>query len=113
MVLVELWRIHNTAMALAGVGSDVAAVTRECRVLCTRTGRAHSLMVASHCSRRSALLASVATVTMSQLAAETTAAASAVAELPLVPKAPLTSDMDISQVSAVSFRAYSRTDIPH
>ena len=78
---------------------DVAAA-RDCSRACARSGRAHRLIAASQCSRRGALLASVSTVTMSQLASEPTETAAA--ELPLVPRAPLTADMDISQVSAIS-----------
>ena len=87
----------STNMAVALL--DVAAAARDCSRGYTRSGRAHRLIAASQCSRRNALLASVSTVAMSQLASEPSEAAAA--ELPLVPKAPLTADMDISQVSVM------------
>ena len=82
-------------MALASF--SMAAATRDRSRACARRGQAQRLIAVNDCSRRSALLASVATVSMSQLASEPREAAAA--ELPLVPKAPLTADLDISQVS--------------
>ncbi len=100
----------GTAVALL----DVAAAARDCSRARAPSGRAHRLIAASQCSRRSALLASVSTITMSQLATEPSeaaaTAAAAAAELPLVPKAPLTADMDISQVNAIDIPAMACTD---
>ena len=87
---------------------DVAAAARDCSRARAPSGRAHRLITASQCSRRSALLASVSTVTMSQLASDPSEAAAA--ELPLVPKVPLTADMDISQVSAIDLPAMACVD---
>lgn len=95
----------HMGMGMAVASLDVAAAARDCSRGRAHSGRAHRMIAASQCSRRSALLGSISTVAMSQLASEPCEAAAAAAELPLVPKAPLTADMDISQVSATGIPA--------